>query len=109
MSVTEQKAKAVVDEMGHGSPILLIFGIIGVIASIMTIYNYCKKNAPSTLASIRNPNRFEQLRLRRQIRDRFGNDVDSKQVMNAIMKVGKTLTVEEVRALSEEAPTYKNY
>lgn len=112
MSVIEQKAKAVASEIQGQKvvvPILLIFGIIGVIASLMTIYNYCKKQPSEVLDSIRNPNRFERLRLRRQIRNRFGNDVDSKEVMQAIIKVGQNVTLEEVEAMTKEAPAYKDY
>jgi|SRR5579859_2022741 len=113
-NIIEQKANQIAADMEKNGvqyeivvDIMLVLTIISIIVGLIQVYQNCKKTPAQAHQSMIKPGVLEKWRLRKiakaKIDDPEMYDHINIKLINSIINVGKTLTIEDVQKMYQEA------
>jgi len=105
MSVAESKAERVLEGMGenrYGSAALFL-AIVAVVVAGVALFVACNKKAQQTHQCMKNLNFLQKRRLRRLVHEKVEDSSIWDAVYHGVLQQAPLLTLEEVKALYEEA------
>jgi hypothetical protein len=118
MSLLESKANAVAKELIDSQGVedtvafdpTVLLALISIIIQLFMMLQNCKKKPEEALTTITSPSILEMWTLRKKVREVLNDESMEKmygrQLVNALVSIGKSFTEEEVRKLYTEVSTH---